>query len=860
MPVVSYSSSGGYISNVSQLRNSDGSANQTVLYYNQQNRVATYLDDAKLMYQLVQGADSSNADTSYRVDMRFTKGSTSQKVYAMNARKEYHNYYLGHMWRNGERTPIYNSIWKNNVYTNTDILYTNSNAGCRQYIIARSGAPTGDFEMTFDGQTSLSLSASGNLIIQTTIGTIEYAKPKAYSMNLTTGVLTLHTWQPSYVIVGNKVSFSGIGAWGGALVLEVGEPAVSSSSQQIENVDWSTMFGDNGEDQFKDVQSNSANDAFAIGESDSNSITFQIGAVIVPHAGERDIILVKFNEGCIAEYLTYYGGSSQDYAYALDLMPNDGAIHTVGATSSDDLVNIAEIEMEDSTLDGIQDGLYVKFDSAGFLQAHTYVGGTGSDVCTDIAVEYISEFNLPIIYYVGHTNSGNGWAPLVTGPNSNNMPYSGGIDGFYFKRSGPNELITHSTFFGSNENDWFTGVDLFKGSPVIVGITNESQYSANSQLGLLPTDGLFPKAHTPFYGSEFFSNNNTISHNYFVTWFGDNGIIPNQFFDQFRWCTYFSPSNDGLFYLSKGVIATDNEGLGVNDKGDVFLSGQVPTTDLTFPFTVQGWHQSSPGLAGTNDAFLVKFRLASDNSLLVRATLFGGDGNEYGSGFAIDPNNNVFLCGQSTINSIQNYPDWCTPPSNGDFPMCDHNGQLYTEENFVGTNTRAFVCAFRSDGEMLWSTQYGNGHQNAAHAMCASNDKVWMVGYSSNVWTFEEYVQGGGSDYFRNVDPSETEQEATIARFDIPLILSYGHSALQQSPTLNIFPNPNNGQFTLNCPYASSARPTILFVYNALGECVYQATITQSQQNIQLTDLAAGCYHVLAKSDAYIESIKFIKR
>ncbi len=376
MPVVPHSSSGGYLSNVSQLRNDDGSANESVLYYNQQNRVATYLNDSTMMFQLIQASDSTNVDTTYRVDMRFTKGNTNQKLYAWDVRKEYTNFYLSHMTRKGERTPSYNGLWKSSVYTNTDVLYNNGPSGCKQYIIARSGAPTGDFEMSFDGQTSLSIAANGNLIIATSIGQIEYAKPKAYSMNLSTGVMTLHSWQPSYAISSNKVSFTGIGSWGGALVLEVGEQSVSSSSQVLENVDWSTMFGGQGDESFRSAIANDLNDVFAVGLQSTTYIIENIGSQIGVASWFNDAMLVKFNGECEAVYISYYGGSQGlDEFLEIDLLTSTNQLHLVGKTSSPDLAMISSIEMEDNTYGGVTDGIYAKFDINGYLLFHTYVEG-----------------------------------------------------------------------------------------------------------------------------------------------------------------------------------------------------------------------------------------------------------------------------------------------------------------------------------------------------------------------------------------------------------------------------------------------------------------------------------------------------
>jgi Secretion system C-terminal sorting domain/Beta-propeller repeat len=868
MPVVSHSSSGGYVANVSQLRNPDGTANQRVLYYNRDNRVATYLDDAKLSYQLVQSADTSNADTTYRVDMRFTKGSTTQKVYAYDQRREYHNYYLAHMLHKGERTPVYNSVWKNNVYTNTDILYTNGPSGFKQYIIARVGAPTGDFELTFDGQNGLLVNPSGQLVIQTSIGDIVYAKPKVYNMNGSTGALTLLSWQPNYVINANKVSFAGIGAWGGILVLELGEPSISSSSQQLENVDWSTMFGGIGQECFEGCVANTSDQVYSVGSQNGVYIIENVGQVIGAPTSTFDAFLVKFDANCVALYISYYGGSvGNDEFEKIDWLRTTDQLHIVGNTSSSDLDLIDTIEMDDTTLGGNQDGIYAKFSSDGFLLFHTYVGGDGVDELVDIKVAYSPDL-IPIIYYVGNTESGEGWPNFQNNPANESMNYSGGKDGFYIRRMGELEEQDHMSFFGSSNDDIFVALDLFKGTPVILGRTNGSVYSSTD--GALPTDGLFPKAHLPYWNSDFISNNGTATFNYFITHFGNPDQGVQNYNNAFKWCTYIAPcpsfvSVSGLFPVALGDIVVGPHDDNLGDNAFVYVTGGAPLpnngTDLEFPLIDYGWHQSQPS-GGAFDAFLLQWNQLSNSSDQIWGTLFGGDGNDFGRGLATDNEGNLFICGNATINTIAATSDWCETPDAGDFPMCDHNGLLYTETDIANASDRAFIAAFPKNGEMLWSTQYGNGDGNSAIDICVNSQLVWIVGNSTKDWTFVEYNQTLESDdYFRNVDPDDAgQQEATIARFDIPLIVNTPEVFTNMDTDIDLYPNPNNGEFILTTTNLDFNGTKELSIYNMLGELVYHSTISQDQKLLDLKEIANGCYQVVLHGDGFSSTAKWIKQ
>ncbi len=106
-PTDGYSGSGGYITNNKQLRNEDGTGNATVKYYNQNHRVATYIDDTKICYQLLQAMASTNQDTTFRVDMNFTKGTTNAKVYPFAERKEISQLLFGpnELWQRTRKPP-----------------------------------------------------------------------------------------------------------------------------------------------------------------------------------------------------------------------------------------------------------------------------------------------------------------------------------------------------------------------------------------------------------------------------------------------------------------------------------------------------------------------------------------------------------------------------------------------------------------------------------------------------------------------------------------------------------------------------------------------------------------------------------
>jgi len=99
-----------------------------------------------------------------------------------------------------------------------------------------------------------------------------------------------------------------------------------------------------------------------------------------------DAMLYKFNSSGAMIWNTSWGGSLDDYAYAVDINPSSSNIYVVGRTAS-----LGENESDDI--------LILSYDYSGTLQWNITWGGTSWDVGYD--VKYASNF----IYIIGYSNS-----------------------------------------------------------------------------------------------------------------------------------------------------------------------------------------------------------------------------------------------------------------------------------------------------------------------------------------------------------------------------------------------------------------------------------------------------------------------
>ena len=74
---------------------------------------------------------------------------------------------------------------------------------------------------------------------------------------------------------------------------------------------------------------------------------------------------------------------------------------------------------------------------------------------------------------------------------------------------------------------------------------------------------------------------------------------------------------------------------------------------------------------------------------------------------------------------------------------------------------------------------------------------------------------------------------------------------------LQVYPNPNNGIFTVN---VSNIKATSIFVFNTLGEEIYKATCNGNKTVVDLENAANGVYFIQVVTDAGVLNERIVKQ
>jgi hypothetical protein len=850
--------SGGYIQNRGQLRNVDGTSNTTVKFYCQKTVPSTYIDDQRISYQYSSiSQDNTNSSSIFRLDMMFVKGDINAQAYALSERREYGNFYLGQMAQKAERTSVFNAVVRLGIYQNTDVIFTNTQSGYRHWIVARQGAPIEDITMEYSGQSGLSLASNGDLILETPFGDFTQAKAAVYQMNEVTGELTLLPWQPNYVIIDNQVSFDLTGSWVGSLVIQFEKEQFASNILPSNgNLDWSTFTGGSGYDQNLDVTSDDMENVWVTGEEANEVFSNAPGGYIENgiFAGQGDVMVAKFDSDCILKYFTIYGGSGNDRGWSITHNESKG-VFLVGYTDSEDIINAAESgSMNDATLNGISDGLFLELNEFGGILMDSYIGGDGMDFCSGVAYQWNFQNDTRDIWITGNGNNPENFPTQSYG--LYNQPHAGGHDGFIMRLVGNDHTLQWCTWFGSEADDFIGDVGIVTSDPVFIGITKTTGYSSNECD--VPQDGLFPNCHYPDLGWQYpwFDISNTNLGNYFMGRFNDQTL-------GLHWSTFLGASTEFLISENKPCIAVRSEGFTEESVGHIYITGSVPelgASDFPIENSGDGYYNQSQFGGGNQDMFISYFRVVGNSSALKWSTFYGGDKDENGFGLAIDSQKRLFATGWVNSANMQEEANWCTVPQDNTFPLCNDSGLNYMETDEIGdVSPRSIVVAFDKDSKLLWSSEFGMGPHNVGRALSVGNNKLFMAGHSEESWTLWDFNPNSNGDYYQ--PQLSLYRDGTMARFDIPTMLGVGiNESVPQQKELLVYPNPGNDHVSIILKEKWDSQNKLL-IYNSTGQDVQVVAISNGAENTQIdvSHLCNGIYYIVLQTNQSTQSCVFIK-
>ena len=302
-----------------------------------------------------------------------------------------------------------------------------------------------------------------------------------------------------------------------------------------------------------------------------------------------------------------------------------------------------------STKDNTYSFFVTKFSSVGDLVWSTYLGGSGYDYPTAITVD--SSDNILI------TGEAELSFPTVSAMNSTNNGY---YDTVVAKMSSSGQLLW-STFLGGSDSDSGTGIATTSdGGVVVLGSTTSSNF---------PTKAAYDSTYSTGTADSFISK------------FSSDGHL--------EWSTYLG-----------GTGSDYPRGIAVGPKDNIVVIGDTDSTD----FPLKNEFQSS--LKGVSDQYVSMFDSFGN---LEWSTYLGGSDQERGGKVAFDYNGKIIVSGITESNN---------------FPMSD----VYTGPFRIA----ASIAVFSSTGSIERGFYYGSGLFESPQVAITPTNDIMLSGYSSS--------------------------------------------------------------------------------------------------------------------------------
>ncbi|HEY3132394.1 MAG TPA: SBBP repeat-containing protein [Acidobacteriota bacterium] len=550
------------------------------------------------------------------------------------------NYLVGadpNKWRTD--VPTYAKVKYEAVYPGVDLLFYGTARQLEYDFVIAPGADPESIRLEFQtpqAGSSLRIDFDGDLIVSTRTGEIRQHKPAIYQD--LGGVR--RTIPGGYVLKGKHLVGFQVGKY------ETDSPLVVDPV-----LVYSTYLGGGGDEEGHGVAVDSAGNAYVAGITTSTDFPTS-GPLQPAKSASQDIFVSKINAaGTALIYSTYLGGSGYDHAGAI-AVDATGNVYLTGFTDSTDFPIVRALQ---SAKNSSFDAFVAKLNASGTsLLYSTYIGGNGEDTGNGIAVDatgnaYVSGLtsstNFPtfnpfqsssggsadafvlklstagmFVYssYLGGSGADTassiavdsaGNAYLTGATASKNFPTvgalqpasGGGVDSFVVKVNSAGSALLYSTYLGGN------GID--QGLSIALDADGNAWVAGNTSSTNFPTANPLQAANAGGIDAFVTKLNSAGSSLVYSTYLGGQGI-------------------DGA------------TGVAVDSAGSAYVAGT--TTSPNFP--AAGSLQSI-NTGSSFDGFLAKLNPAG--KALVYSTGLGGSSDDIAFALALDSTGNAYVVGQT---------------------------------------------------------------------------------------------------------------------------------------------------------------------------------------------------------------------
>ena len=550
------------------------------------------------------GLGAGPTDIQPEVTMRLVGARPDVAPQAVGPQAGSANYLVGahpDQWRFG--VPLFGKILYSGVYPGIDLIYYGNQNQLEYDFVVAPGASWRAIRLTFSGAQAVEIDPHGDLKVQTRWGWLRHRRPQVYQQ-LAAGRVAV---SGHYVLQGNRQVGFEIGGH------EPGVPLVIDPM-----LVYSSYLGGNAADYGHSVAVDNAGCAYTVGETWSPNFPL-LNPVQSVLAGDSDIFVTKWNAaGNGIVYSTYIGGSNRDVPLGITV-DAAGNAYIAGFTYSANFpITSGALR---SNFSGQSKAFVLKLNPSGnSLLYSTFLGGSGSDYATGIAVDATGQ-----TYISGYTAS----IDFPVSSNAFQGSYGGGeFDGFFARLNATGSQLVYATYLGGIGNDTASAVALDPAGNVY--LTGQTQ-----------------SANFPLFQALQATNSES-----------DAFVVKLNASSQVLYSTYLGGTGENT---GTGIVA--------DAAGNAYVAGYTTAPD--FPVTSSAYQPTNHGSYDTFIAILNAY-----GSAILAATYFGGSGSENTSGIALDGAGDVFVAGSTNSTDLPVQAPLQTYGGGGDAFIAAFNNQL----------------------------------------------------------------------------------------------------------------------------------------------------------------------------------------
>jgi len=323
---------------------------------------------------------------------------------------------------------------------------------------------------------------------------------------------------------------------------------------------WGTFYGDQNEDDGHACAVDPNDNPFLVGFSKSTLNISTTGAYQTSHAGDGDVIVVKFDTSGVRQWATYYGGPKADRPYAC-ATDNLGNIYVTGNTDS--ITNHSGIASpgchQPNPGGGVRDAFLLKMDGNGLRLWSTFYGGNLEDEGRACATDASGN-----VYLGGHTRSASG----IATPGAHQTIYYATRDAYVAKFDASGNRLW-ATYYGGGLGEWMGGLSTDAAKNLFIAGNTTSTDS-------IATPGAFQSVKV------------SVQDDAFLIMLDSAGVR--------QWGTYYGDVEQDAAYACPTTAS-----------GHLYIAG---TSQAVTNIATTGTHQTSYG-GGMGDGFIVRFNVSA---------------------------------------------------------------------------------------------------------------------------------------------------------------------------------------------------------------------------------------------------------